>query len=183
MPLRGDGVTTPDRLVLANWKRLSDSPWLYETVPARSFSELPYSINDSAACLYFGPQPLAAGATSTYQIVLSGAREPQPVPAAAAAAAPAAATEAPSAALGPVAPAGTAAAESGAPAAVIPAPAASAAPATARLKIEGDLRVLDDLLRKLSQKLDSKTPLSAEERSLMEQVISDIKQRLESYGD
>jgi len=60
---------------------------------------------------------------------------------------------------------------------------ATPAPATIRLSIEGDLRVLDDLLQKLTLKLDSKTPLSDEERSLMEQIIADLKKRLESYGD
>ncbi len=181
MPLRGEGVTTPDRLVLANWKRLSDSPWLYEPVPARSFSELPYSINDSAACLYFGPHLLAAAATRTYELILSGGREPSPASAAPATAEtePAASPGTPSAALGPVPPAGTAVAGSGAPSAGTPAPAAP----TVKLKIEGDLRVLDDLLQKLSQKLESRTPLSAEERSLMEQIIADLKKRLESYGD
>ncbi len=183
MPLRGEGVSTPDRLVLANWKRLSDSTWLYETLPARSFSELPYSINDSAACLYFGPQPLAAGASRTYQMVLSGAREPLPAPAAAAAAAAEPAPAAPSAGLSPAPPAGTAAAESGAPVAGTPRPGQAAPDAAVKLGIEGDLRVLDDLLQKLSQKLDSKTPLSAEERSSIEQIISDLKKRLESYGD
>jgi hypothetical protein len=194
MPLRGEGVTTPDRLVLANWKRLSEALWLYETVPARSFSDLPYSINDSAACLYYGPQPLAAGASRTYQMILSGAKDPSPAAAAPPAAAPAAGAAAPVAGAAAT-PAGAVAAppapEAGSPAAGpsgqaagMPAPGVPAAePAALKLKIEGDLRVLDDLLQKLSQKLDSKTPLSAEERELMEQIIADLKKRLESYED
>jgi hypothetical protein len=66
-----------------------------------------------------------------------------------------------------------------------PAPAAgqSAEPAARKLGIEGDLRVLDDLLQKLAQKMDSGTALSEEERQLMEQIIADMKKRLESYGD
>jgi hypothetical protein len=188
MPLRGEGVTTPDRLVLANWKRLSEALWLYETAPARSFSELPYSINDSAACLYYGPHPLAAGASRTYQMVLSGAREP-----ATAAAPPAAAAgETPVAGAPPAGTTGAVSApETGLPAASASAAAAgmpvpgepAAEPAAVKLRIEGDLRLLDELLQKLSQKLDSRTPLSAEERAAMEQTISDIKKRLESYGD
>ena len=186
MPLRGDGVTTPDRLVLANWKRLSESSWLYETAPARSFSELPYSINDSAACLYFGPAPLPAGASRTYLLVLSGGAEPPAAAAGAAAAAaspPPAPVPAPAAAppAPPAPPAPAPAAEAGTPGAQ--AGAGTAPPAKIKLGIEGDLRVLDDLLQKLAAKLDSHTPLSGEEQQLMEQIIADLKKRLESYGD
>jgi hypothetical protein len=178
MPLRGEGVTVPDRLVLANWKRLSESLWLYETVPARNFSELPYSINDSAACLYFGPEPLPAGASRTYLVVLSGGKETSAGAGAAAAAPsspPAGAAAAPPAA---------GAAGAAAPAAAEPAPGKTAPePSSLKQSIEGDLRVLNDLLQKLTLKMESKTPMSAEEQSLMEQVIADIKKRLESYGD
>lgn len=58
---RADGVTVPDRIVFGNWKRLSDSPWEYSVSAGRSFSLLPYSINDSAVALYYNPEPLAAG--------------------------------------------------------------------------------------------------------------------------
>jgi hypothetical protein len=193
--LRGEGVSTPDRLVLANWKRLSESPWLYETAAARSFSELPYSINDSAAGLYYGPASLAAGSSRTYQLVFSGGKEPPPAAAAppvVGASAPAAAPmAAPAAAVPPAAPAP--AAGTGAPlvvgappgtagAAATP-PAPTPTPAGLKLSIEGDLRVLDDLLQKLALKMDSKTPLTEEERGLMEQIIADLKKRLESYGE
>ena len=51
--LSGPGITPPDRVVFANWKRLSDAPWTYETSPTRTFSLLPYSVNDSAVCQYY----------------------------------------------------------------------------------------------------------------------------------
>ena len=187
VPLRGETVSTPDRLVLANWKRLSEASWLYETAPARSFSELPYSINDSAACLYFGPSPLPVGASRTYLMVLSGGKELPPITGGAAAA-----TAAPPAAFGPTTappPASSpAAASSASPAAEAgpQAPGAAAPPATPasiKLAIEGDLRVLDDLLQKLTLKMGSKTPLTAEEQAFMEQIVADIKKKLESYGD
>jgi hypothetical protein len=181
VPLRGEGVTTPDRLVLANWKRLAEASWLYETAPGRTFSELPYSINDSAACLYFGPAPLAAGASRTYLLTLSGAKELPTAGSAAAASMSAPATVAPAAApaaptaVGPASPAAEPAAPTGA------APASRSA--ARKLSIEGDLRVLDDLLRKLAQKMETRTAFSEEERQLMEQIIADLKKRLESYGD
>ena len=52
----GSGVTRPDRIVLANWKRLSDAPWSFEVNQRRDFNNLPYSINDSAVALYYEPQ-------------------------------------------------------------------------------------------------------------------------------
>jgi hypothetical protein len=59
--LSGQGVTVPDRVVFANWKRLSDSPWTFDVSTVRNFSLLPYSVNDSAASQYYGPQPLGTG--------------------------------------------------------------------------------------------------------------------------
>jgi hypothetical protein len=64
------GVTVPDRIVFANWKRLNDASWSYETSSARDFSLLPYSMNDSAVCQYYDPQPLARGAERTITLVL-----------------------------------------------------------------------------------------------------------------
>jgi len=59
--LGGDGVSPPDRVVFANWKRLIESSWEYPVQESRSFSLLPYSINDSAAAVYYGPQRLLPG--------------------------------------------------------------------------------------------------------------------------
>lgn len=63
--LKGPGITTPDRLVLANWKRLNDSSWNYESRSSRNFNLLPYSINDSAVCQYYNPIPIARGSERT----------------------------------------------------------------------------------------------------------------------
>jgi hypothetical protein len=51
----------PDRVVLANWKRLSDAPWSFEPNPQRNFTLIPYSINDSAMSLYWEPAVLPRG--------------------------------------------------------------------------------------------------------------------------
>jgi hypothetical protein len=55
------GLTRPDSVVFANWKRLNDSSWNYTINRSRNFSRPPYSINDSAAALYYNPQPLEPG--------------------------------------------------------------------------------------------------------------------------
>jgi hypothetical protein len=150
--LRGGGVTTPDRVVLANWKRLNESPWQYETSPARNFSDLPYSINDSAVCHYYEPILLPAGASRTFDILLSGIGGGE---------APAAAEPA-----------------------RLPAATAALSPDSPReLGIQGDLRVLNSVLQQLALKLDSRSPFSEEELRLMEQILADLKKRLERYGD
>ena len=48
-----NGITVPDKLVLANWKRLNDSSWDYSASSNRNFNNLPYSINDSGIALYY----------------------------------------------------------------------------------------------------------------------------------
>lgn len=55
------GITEPDRIVLANWKRLNDAAWSFEANQSRDFNLLPYSINDSAVALYYEPQVVGSG--------------------------------------------------------------------------------------------------------------------------
>jgi hypothetical protein len=66
----GAGITTPDRIVFANWKRLSDSPWTYDVSTSRNFSQLPYSVNDSAVCQYYNPRDLQHDGEATISLVL-----------------------------------------------------------------------------------------------------------------
>jgi len=62
---------TPDFIHFANWKRLNDAPWKIKYVKKRSFTNAPFSINDSAVCYYFNPQILNPGSEFSYSIVLS----------------------------------------------------------------------------------------------------------------
>jgi hypothetical protein len=66
----GAGLTVPDRVVFANWKRLSDSNWAYDTSAARSFSLLPYSVNDSAAAQYYEPRAIPRSGELTITLVM-----------------------------------------------------------------------------------------------------------------
>ena len=68
--LTGDSITSPDRVVIANWKRLNDASWTYDVNPSRGFSLLPYSINDSAIALYYEPDPVSSAATRTISFKL-----------------------------------------------------------------------------------------------------------------
>jgi hypothetical protein len=51
--ISGNGVTMPQQVVVANWKRLADSEWDYEVNEQRNFNRLPYSINDSALLITY----------------------------------------------------------------------------------------------------------------------------------
>jgi hypothetical protein len=68
--LSGSGITAPDRVVFANWKRLSDSSFDYDSSSVRTFSLLPYSVNDSAAAQYYDPRSVARGAETTISLVV-----------------------------------------------------------------------------------------------------------------
>ncbi len=69
----GDGIDTPERIVFANWQRLNDSSWSYQTSGNRSFSNLPYSINDSAAAMYYGPRTVESGQSIAVSTILASA--------------------------------------------------------------------------------------------------------------
>ena len=60
-----DQTSRPDTVVVANWKRLSDSLWFYD-MPTRGFSHPPYSIHDSAIGLYWNEILLKSGASRSF---------------------------------------------------------------------------------------------------------------------
>ncbi len=70
MQFAGEGVSRPDRFLVANWKRINDSGWSFEVTPGRSFTLLPYSIDDSAAAVYYEPAELRDGTVRTIRAVL-----------------------------------------------------------------------------------------------------------------
>jgi hypothetical protein len=66
----GNGITVPDRLVFANWKRLSDTNWAFEASAARDFNLLPYSVNDSAVAQYYEPRSVPRSGEVTITLAL-----------------------------------------------------------------------------------------------------------------
>ncbi len=58
-----DAAPRPDSVVIANWKRLSDSQFFYDSELMRGFTLSPYSINDSALGLYWSQRVVPAKAT------------------------------------------------------------------------------------------------------------------------
>ncbi|QEN07578.1 hypothetical protein EXM22_06095 [Oceanispirochaeta crateris] len=65
------GDRKPDQLIFANWKRLNDSDWDFNLREGRDFSLLPYSINDSAAAIYYNPVSIPPGTELSVQYALT----------------------------------------------------------------------------------------------------------------
>jgi len=65
------GDRKPDQIYFANWKRLNDSGWDFNLKEGREFSLLPYSINDSAAVVYYNPVSIPPGTEITMQYALT----------------------------------------------------------------------------------------------------------------
>lgn len=72
--VKGEGLTKPDKLIFANWKRLNDKLWNFEVKSGRNFNLPPYSINDSAVCYFFGPKQLSSGSSLRAKTALGAAR-------------------------------------------------------------------------------------------------------------
>ena len=152
-----DGVTRPDKIVFANWKRLSDAAWGYTTSDARDFNLLPYSKNDSAVAQYYGPRPLPQGGQITVTIVM-GRYNPAGLPATAAAAGDFAAAIQQSLAQG-----------------TLPGPAAGSAG-------HADLDTLDMILSRVDAALAPGSTISNADLSVMESALSDLKARAPVNG-
>jgi hypothetical protein len=73
----GPQTTPAESVVFANWKRLSDSRWGYTPSATRSFSLIPFSINDSAAAVYYETQPLSPGETREIRFLLGTGNRPR----------------------------------------------------------------------------------------------------------
>lgn len=68
--LRGPGISVPDTVIFANWKRLKENMWNFKPQISRNFNFLPYSINDSAFALYYDQQDLQKNKNRSISIIL-----------------------------------------------------------------------------------------------------------------
>jgi hypothetical protein len=71
----GPGFDRPDKVVLSNWKRLSDASWSFDVNPQRNFTLVPYSINDSAIALYWEPQAVPRGGSRKLSFAMGSLNE------------------------------------------------------------------------------------------------------------
>jgi hypothetical protein len=156
--LMGKGITTVDEVIFANWKRLNETYWLYTVNPSRNFNMLPYSINDSAVCLYYKDEPLGNGETREITLVFgnmnSGKFE--------------------IAATKDVDPALTSllihATETVTPKA-----------SNNEESIKADLLTVKDLIRQLNSRLASPQPVTQDELNVLRRIIEELSRRKSRY--
>ncbi len=156
--LSGEGISVPDRVVFANWKRLSDASWGYETSGTRNFNLLPYSVNDSAVSHYFDPRPLDQGAE--WRVVTVMGRS-----------APEGFSILPASARG----------ARDLSAALKQALDASKNIPDKELAARADLNAINTLLESIDAKLASGQPVTDDELALMTQALTELKRRIASY--
>jgi len=72
--LKGEGISRPERVVFANWKRLNEELWNLNVRSDRNFNLPPYSINDSAVCYFYGRRRLASGDNIKVSTVLGASK-------------------------------------------------------------------------------------------------------------
>lgn len=68
--LDGRLVTLPRKVVFANYRSLLEQPVLYRVMKNRRFHNFPYSRNDSAVVLYFGPEILEPGDPAEFSTIV-----------------------------------------------------------------------------------------------------------------
>jgi hypothetical protein len=61
----------PDRIHIANWKRLNDAPWNLEFAQGRRFNNPPYSIRDSALAYYYEPARIGREKSISFSLLLA----------------------------------------------------------------------------------------------------------------
>lgn len=154
--LSGDGLIAPDRVIIANWKRLNDSSWSYDTSTARNFNLLPYSINDSAVSIYYNPITLKPGESRIVNIVLGNTSpegftftDDRP--------------------------------ETGLSTLYTSAHAAPTAVDSPEVAVRKDLIAITDLINQIEKKIQSGTSISEDELTVYRQILNELKRRKSSY--
>ncbi len=158
--IAGTGVTPPDRVIFANWKRLTDSSWTFEASAVRTFSLLPYSVNDSAVGQYYDPRTLVPGGEALISLVMGrfsrnglSTAPPESAVAAGVASPQSAAST-------------TGTNQATAAAATVLSPAVAA-----------DLSSVDAILAEIDAALASGTPLSSDRLDVIESTLKDLSGR------
>jgi hypothetical protein len=165
--MTGPGITVPDRVVFANWKRLSDTSWAYDTSAARNFSLLPYSVNDSAVAQYYEARTVPRSSEVIFTLALgtySGAGYSGLASgSAAAAAAPAPAADFPSSVMQSLAQGRSAADDAQA--------------------VHADLASVNAILSEIDARIGASASMSDEELALIESALRDLKGRSGRFGN
>ncbi len=155
--LKGPGITPPEKVIFANWKRLKDNIGNYNIQNSRNFNLLPYSINDSAAALYYDQRSVAPG--NQFKIVI---------------------------ALGAFTGSyfqGNTEEESTSEINKLYVQTVETPDDTTNVEasLKTDLIAADDLITKIDEKLNYPEQVTAEEINLIQQIIDNLKQRKKLY--
>ena len=70
LAVRGEHITPPDRVLIANHRRLSRNPWFFRVISGRDLTYPPYTDINSGVALYYDPVAIPAGERRVYQIVI-----------------------------------------------------------------------------------------------------------------
>jgi hypothetical protein len=147
----GSGVTPPDKVIFANWKRLTETPWEYETNTGRNFNLLPYSINDSAAAVYYNPSRLESGGSRSITAVFGNASGEGF----------ALADDADSDAFNSL--------------------AAEESSEAGEHTLQGDLIALNDLIERINDLLESDAEITQDQIEVLEKALNRLEQRKSDY--
>ncbi len=203
----GEGITVPDKVVFANWKRLNDASWNYTTSSTRNFNLLPYSVNDSAVAQYYGPRRVEKGTGFTVTLCLgkynpagfalnkpavAAAPAPGPAPAPATVMEPAApvpeqppagapVAEQPPAPVAEVAASPPAPEQPPAPEAA-PAPPAAATTAEVRAAVQVDLAAVNSLIAEMDAKIGTGAAVTTLDIERLRAAIAELKARSAQYA-
>ncbi len=158
--MAGPGITVPDRVVFANWKRLSDASWAYDTSAARNFSLLPYSVNDSAVAQYYEARPVPRSSELTFTLALGTYSK----------AGYSGLASGPAAAAAPATPADF-------PASVMQSLAQGRNAADDAQAARADLASVNAILNEIDSKIGASASMSDEELALIESALRDLKGR------
>lgn len=156
--LDGTGLTKPDKVVLANWKRINDSTWDYDVKSSRNFNQLPYSINDSAIALYYNQSELAPGAAREIKLAIGSYNED-----------------------------GFSADQSTTRSEIADVfnqtlNSDNSGSRDVGLSVQTDLLTVNELLKKINDSMGSREVLTESELELMNQVISELTKRKQKYS-
>ncbi len=153
--LGGNGLVRPEQVVFANWKRLNDEPWGMDAIPGRSFTLLPYSVNDSAIALYWQATMVAKGSSREISLVLGSFNEKGY----------------------PLKAAGT----DDSTAALFAKSVLTAASLDSVQSMQSDLVIARDLVANIDQALASGKPLTAEQIAAWRKILETLEERKKGY--
>ena len=166
-------------MAFANWKRLSDATWDFDTSGARGFSLLPYSVNDSAVAQYYDPRPIPRSGEATFTLAMGLYSK------AGYAAAPAAATAVPTpgqppvtSVQPPVTPAQPPDFPTGVRQSLDQGKSASSDAQAAR----ADLSAVNTIINELDSKMAAAGTITDDELSLIESALKDLASRAGRYA-